>query len=56
MGKVTWKGWSKPGDQILQAEFIVFGEQIKSRPGTKPRKKRKPSLRKAKRETPDAEK
>lgn len=36
MGKVIWKGWSKPGDHIPQPETIILGEQIQPRPAAKP--------------------
>ena len=40
MGKVTWLGWSKPGDHIPQEESLVFGERLKPKPSAKPKKRR----------------
>lgn len=37
MGKVTWLGWSKPGDHIPQEESLVFGENLKPPPPEKPK-------------------
>ena len=40
MGKITWLGWSKPGDHIPQEEWIIFGEQLKPpKPPAKPKKR-----------------